>query len=172
MGWNQFVTSIFDRSFQALERALTGLTENELDKQPNPDCNTIGWLAWHLTRGQDRSFAGLMQEEQIWMKDSWYQKFNRPPNGTDTGFGHSLEDVAAFQSPGADIILAYHQTVLERTKRYLADLTEEELERKLSGQVFPTVTARIAAVISDNLQHVGQIAYLRGLLKGKGWSNI
>ena len=172
MGWNQFITSIFERSYQALERALTGLTENELNKQPHPDCNTIGWLAWHLTRGQDRSFAGLMQEEQVWMKDSWYEKFNRPPNGTDTGFGHGLTDVAAFQSPSADIILDYHRAVLDRTKRYLSNLTQDELERKLSGQVFPTVTSRIAAVISDNQQHVGQLAYIRGLLKGKGWSKI
>ena len=33
----------------------------------------------------------------------------------------------------------------------------------------PTVGVRIVSVLSDNLQHVGQVAYLRGLLKGKGW---
>ena len=32
-----------------------------------------------------------------------------------------------------------------------------------------TVRRRLLGIISEGLQHVGQAAYVRGLLKGKGW---
>jgi hypothetical protein len=31
------------------------------------------------------------------------------------------------------------------------------------------VGVRLVSVLSDNLQHAGQAAYLRGLIQGKGW---
>jgi len=36
----------------------------------------------------------------------------------------------------------------------------------------PTVGVRLVSVMADQLQHCGQIGYVRGLLKGKGWSKI
>jgi hypothetical protein len=61
--------------------------------------------------------------------------------------------------------------VLERTKRYISSLSEADLGREMGG-LFPTLGAHLMAILNDNLQHVGQIASLRGLLKGKGWSRI
>lgn len=172
MEWQQLLIDIFERVFQGLEKALSNLSQNDLNEQPNPDCNSIGWLAWHLTRAQDRAIEDVTGEEQVWMKDSWYTRFNRAPDPTDTGFGHKSDDVAAFTSPDVVTLLAYHRAVLERSKEYLVSLSATELERKLDHPVFPTVSARLVAVLNDNLQHVGQIAYLRGLLKGKGWLDI
>ena len=78
MQWQQVFADIFDRISQALERALDGLSQDELNHLPKPDCNSMGWLAWHLTRGQDRAIADIMGEEQLWIKDRWHAKFNRP----------------------------------------------------------------------------------------------
>ena len=172
MEWQKFIVDIYVRISQALGQALGGLTVDDLNQRPRPDCNSMGWLAWHLTRNQDRAIAELTGEEQLWVKDHWHTKFNRPPEPTDTGFGHSSEDVAAFKSPDSRTLLEYHNAVLERSKRYISQLSEADLKRKLNHPVFPTVSARLISVISDNLQHAGQIAYVRGLLKGKGWSTI
>jgi hypothetical protein len=132
----------------------------------------MAWLAWHLTRTQDRAIAGLIDNKQVWIKDEWYKRFNRASDPQDTGFGHKPEDVAAFKSPDVDTLLGYHKAVLERSKRYLVNLSTEELGRKIQHPVFPTVEATIVAVLNDILQHLGQIAYIHGLLKGKGWMPI
>lgn len=171
MRWQEFIIDSYGRVLQALERSLDGLTQDDLNQQPHPDCNSMGWLTWHLTRGQDAMIAGLTEKEQIWISGGWYNKFNRPSDPKDTGFGHSSEDVAAFVSPDVDTLLGYHRAVLEQTKRYISDLSETDLNREMSGP-FPTLGARLAVILSDDLQHAGQVAYLRGLLKGKGWSNI
>ncbi len=55
MAWNQMVMDIFDRIGLQLEQVLEGLTPDELNRQPAPGVNTIGWLTWHLTRSHDRN---------------------------------------------------------------------------------------------------------------------
>jgi len=173
MEWQQLINDSYGRVSQTLERALSGLTQDDLNELPHADCNSLGWLTWHLTRVQDHHFADLIGEKQLWITEGWHAKFNRAPNPLDIGFGHSSEDVAAFKSPDAGILLQYHRAVLERSKRYLSTLSAADLDRELNEpqyQPLPTVGVRIISVMSDNLQHAGQVAYVRGLLKGKGWA--
>ena len=115
MEWRQLVIDSYERISQVLERALEGLTVDDLNQQPNPDSNSMGWLTWHLTRCQDRAIAGLTGKEQLWLEDEWYARFNRPRDPQDWGFGHSSEDLAAFRSPDVQTLLAYHHAVLERS---------------------------------------------------------
>lgn len=175
MDWQDLLTDGYGRILQALEKALDGLTQDDLNQQPHTDCNSMGWLTWHVTRVQDHHIADLMGEEQLWLKDGWHVRFNRASDPSDTGFGHSSEDIAAFKLPDVETLLEYHRTVLGRSKRYIATLSTSDLDRELNEpwfQPLPTVGVRLVSVMSDNLQHVGQVAYLRGLLKGKGWSSV
>jgi uncharacterized damage-inducible protein DinB len=167
MEWQQLLIDILERGFQGLEKALADLSQADLNEQPHPDCNNIGWMTWHLTRVQDRIIADLSGEQQVWMKNEWYTRFNRLPDPKDSGSGHKSEDVAAFESPEAKTLLEYHKAVLEQSKRYLSGLSTVELERKIEHPVFPTVEAFLVTVLNDVLQHIGQVAYLRGLLKAK-----
>ncbi len=172
MEWQALLIDGYGRILEVLERALRGMTPENLDQQPKPDCNSMGWLAWHLTRVQDSHIADLMEEAQLWISEGWHARFKRPPETGDVGFGHSPEQVAAFKSPDADTLLDYHRAVLERTKRYIHSLSAGDLDRELDEpcyQPLPTVGVRLISVLADNLQHAGQSAYIRGLLKGKGW---
>jgi hypothetical protein len=169
MKCQQLISSIYDRLTEGLERALVGLTQEDLNYQPRPDSNSIGWLTWHLTRTQDQAIADLMGVEQLWIKEGWYLKFNRSANPQDTGSGHSPEDMASFKSPDVKMLLAYYYSVVQRSKRCFYNLSETDLDREINHTRYPTVAARIVGVISDNFQHVGQMAYVHGLLKGKGW---
>ena len=172
MEWQQLIIDCLERVQETLEKALEGTTQEDLNKQPNPDCNSMGWISWHLTRGQDRSISGLMGDKQIWIKDEWFNKFKRNPDPNDTGFGHSAQDVAAFKSPDPGTIIAYHKAVFERSKQYIGKLTPSELNRKMEHPKFHTVSEWLVALLNDDLQHAGQVAYLRGFLKGKGWMKI
>ena len=171
MEWQQLMNDGYGRILQIVERALKDLTPDDLNELPHPDCNSIGWLVWHLTRVQDHHLADLIGEEQLWVRDGWHTKFNRPPDPKDVGGGHSQEDVAAFRSPSTETLLEYYRATLERSKRYINSLSASDLARELNEpqyQPLPTVGVRIISVLSDNLQHAGQVAYVRGLLKGLG----
>ena len=175
MEWQELLRDGYERVSKALERALGELHQDDLDQQPTPDCNSMGWMAWHLTRVQDHHIAALLGEEQLWISKGWHARFNRSPDSEDIGFGHSSEEVAAFRSPDVKTLLDYHRAVLERSKGYISNLSAEDLDRELDEPQFqplPTVSVRLVSVLSDNLQHAGQVAYVRGLLKGKGWLGV
>jgi len=90
----------------------------------------------------------------------------------DIGWAHTSEDVSAFRSPDVETLPAYQRAVLQRTRDYIATLSLADLDRQLDEpwfQPLPTVCVRLVSILSDDLQHAGQIAYVRGLLKGKGW---
>jgi hypothetical protein len=172
MEWQTLLIDGYERTLGVLESALRGMTPDDLNQQPKSDCNSMGWLAWHLTRVQDDHVADLMGEEQLWTSQGWHARFNRPPQTGDIGFGHSPQQVAAFKSPDAETFLDYHRSVLERTKGYIRSLSADSLDRELDEpwyQPLPTVGVRLISVLADSLQHAGQVAYVRGLLKGKGW---
>jgi hypothetical protein len=174
MEWQQLITDGYERVAGVLHRALDGLTPADLDQQPHPDSNSMGWLAWHIARVQDHEIAGLMEAEQLWITEGWHARFGRPPDARDMGFGHTPEDVRAFRSPDPTTLLQYHSAVLDRSKRYIAGLSAADLDRELNEpwfQPLPTVGVRLVSVLSDNLQHAGQVAYLRGLFKGRGWQS-
>ncbi len=105
----EILADVYQRIFKVLEKALEGLSRDDLNYLPNPDSNSMGWLTWHLTRWQDRSISDLMGEQQLWVKDGWHEKFGRPADAADTGNGHTQQQVAAFSSPDASTLLAYHQ---------------------------------------------------------------
>ncbi len=175
MKWQQLITDCYERVLQILEKTLDSLTEDDLNQQPRPDCNSMGWIAWHVSRVLDRwLISDLTGEEQLWLSEGWHARFNRPSDPEDTGWHHSSHDVAAFQSPDVQTLLQYHQAVLERTKRYIASLSAADLDRQFKGSegsLSTTIGGHLVGIISENLQHAGQMAYLRGLLKGKGWSD-
>lgn len=171
MKWQQVLIDSFERVAKGLEEALSGLSQSDLDEQPHSDCNSMGWLAWHLTRNQDAAIGWLTGQKQLWLEDGWHARFNRAANPGDTGFGQKSEDVAVFKSPDVGILLGYHRAMFERSKQYFDNLSAAELGRKLNNPVFPTVGALLVTILSDSFQHLGQVAYIRGLLKGKGWMN-
>ena len=54
----------------------------------------------------------------------------------------------------------------EATVAYLATVTPEDLDRIVDERWDPPVTlgVRLVSVVSDDLQHAGQAAYVRGLV--------
>lgn len=163
----EFITGIFMQISRVLETTLDGLTEDEINQQPDPSCNSISWMVWHLTRVQDMFIARLSGNEQVWIAEKWYERFGRKADPRDAGYGHQPEDLVIFNAPDTKTLLDYHHATLEKTKQYTNKLSPEELERVIDDGRAPTVAMRLTAFISDNLQHAGQVAYLRGWLESQ-----
>ena len=171
MDWRDLIIDGYNRIFELLDPALKGMTSIQLNKQPKPDANSLGWTVWHLARGQDSQIAELAKTNQLWIKDGWHKKFRRPADPWDTGFGNTIQQVAAFKSPSAKILLEYCHAVTDATIRYLKTVDENELDRTLDEdyEPKPTVGIRIVSVMADSLNHAGEASYIRGLITGAGW---
>ena len=166
------IQDAFSRVRGTLHRSLSGLTRKELHYYPHIESNTIAWLAWHLTRIQDDHLADLAGTQQEWIRSKWYERFSLAPDPTNTGGGHTTEQVREFVTPDCEVLLAYHDAVYTQSCSYLETVRPTDLDRILNEpqyQPLPTVGVRLVSVISDNSQHAGQIAYLRGLLQGRSW---
>lgn len=156
----------FERIRDAVNPAVNGLSAEQLAFRPDGESNSIGWLVWHLTRIQDDHVAGLHGGEQVWTAGGWSQRFALPLDPSDTGYGHGPDDVAKVTADSA-LLLGYFEEVHENTVAYLRTLSDADLEQVIDRSWDPPVTVgiRLVSVIADDLQHVGQAAYVRGVVQ-------
>ncbi|GAA1417707.1 mycothiol transferase [Agrococcus citreus] len=147
-------------------RALDGLSPEQLVAAPAPGANPIGWLVWHLARGQDAQIADVAGTEQVYLEGGWAERFGLEPDADDTGYGHDTDDVRAVRPESVDALLGYLDAVHAATLRYLGTLTDADLDRVVDDAWDPPVTlgVRLVSIIDDDVQHAGQAAYARGLL--------
>ncbi len=156
----------FGRIRQIVHQVVDGRTPEELAFRVDSEANSIAWLVWHLTRIQDDHVADVAQTEQVWTAGGWSQQFGFTFPPPATGFGHSSDDVAAVQVRSGDLLTGYHDAVQDATSRYLDRLTDADFARIVDRSWDPPVTlaARLVSVISDDLQHAGQAAFIAGVL--------
>jgi hypothetical protein len=166
MANTDLLVDAFERIRDGVHPAVNGLSLDDLAFRPDAQSNSIAWLVWHLTRIQDDYVAGLDGGGQVWAENGWAERFALPLDPSDTGYGHGPEDVAAVTAD-ADLLLGYFEDVHSRTLEYVRALSESDLSRVVDRSWDPplTVGTRLVSVIADDLQHVGQAAYVRGVLQ-------
>jgi hypothetical protein len=147
-------------------QAVEGADVTLLAKAPSPGANTIAWLVWHLARVQDHHVADLLGTEQIWVGGDWAARVGLEPDPSNTGYGHGPAEVAAVRPDSPAALLEYLDVVDARTRTMLESLAPSDLDRIVDRRWDPPVTlgVRLVSIADDCLQHVGQAAYLRGLL--------
>ena len=166
---NETLLELFDRIPPLVREALEGLDQEQLVTAPAPGANTIGWLIWHLTRVQDDHITELLGQEQIWTSGDWAGHFGLDADPSNTGYGHSESDVATVRPDTPKVLIDYHETVAIRTRAFLQRLEPDDLDRVVDDSWDPPVTlgVRLVSVAVDDLEHVGQAAYLRGLITNR-----
>lgn len=150
---------------EGVESVLDGADDALLTERPTPDANPIGWLVWHLTRVQDDHIADVAGSEQVWTEGGYDERFGLPLETGDIGYGHTSEQVALVRAP-AGLLADYYRATHARTLEYVATVAPDDLDRIVDERWDPPVSlgVRLVSVVNDCTQHVGQAAYLRGLL--------
>lgn len=144
---------------------LDGLDDEALTTRPGGTGNPIGWLLWHLTRVQDDHIAHVAGTEQVWTAQGFVEQFGLPLATLDHGYGHTTEQVDLVRAP-AELLADYLSATHEATLAFLDTIDEPGLDRVVDTRWDPPVTlgVRLVSVVNDCTQHVGQAAYVRGLL--------
>jgi Protein of unknown function (DUF664) len=157
----------FGRVQSIADAATKDLTPDQLATRPVDQGNSIAWLVWHLARVQDDHVADVAGVEQQWTAAGWNNRFGLPLDDGDIGYGHTFEQVGAVQADG-ELLRGYLGAVQSATAEYIASLEDSDLDRIVDERWDPPVTLRVrlVSVLSDDLQHAGQAAYVRGLILG------
>jgi hypothetical protein len=157
----------FGRGRELVGRVTDGLDADALAWRPDPDANSIAWLVWHATRVHDDHVSEIAGRGQAWHDDGWADRFGLALDPADTGYGHTSEQVGAVRPDGPEVLVGYHEAVAQRTFEYLETINPDELDRIIDDGWDPPVSVgvRLISVIDDQAQHLGQAAYVRGMLE-------
>jgi len=165
-----FALEALNEAQTALMQAVDGLSQDELMWQPKPGANHIAFILWHNLRVEDLFFQYMFQRvPQVWESEKWHEKLNLPDDPRITGFGYTAEQVDSFPSVQLRDLLACGEAVRARTVDYLRNLDPARFDEIVKSRIFGEVSIGylISHLLCEMAQHVGQIAYLRGLVKGQ-----
>ena len=163
---NDILLDAFARIRETVHRVVSGLTSEQLAHRLNGKSNSIAWLVWHLARVQDDHIASAAGTEQVWRSGGWAERFGLPFDRSATGYGHTADEVGAVKVD-SELLTGYYEAVHERTLEYIRGLDDGDLAEIIDGSWDPPVTlaVRLVSVIDDCTQHVGQAAFLRGVIR-------
>ncbi len=141
---------------------LAGLTDEQLRLRPG-GWNSIAWILWHITRGEDLAANVIVAERpQILDDGEWLPRLKITRR--DFGTAMSDEDVEALsQAIDFSALRGYRQDVGRRTREVARGLPASEWERVIDARLIGTAAAQGA--FGPGAEWVGQI--WEG--KSKGW---
>jgi hypothetical protein len=162
----RLLADAFGRVPELVRAAVDGLTSAQLAWRPTPEANSIAWLVWHLARVEDDHVAGVAEADQVWFAQGWGERFALPVDARDIGYGQSAEQARSVVVDSGELLTGYYDSVHARTLQVLAGMSDADFDRIVDRRWTPPVTAavRLVSVVNDITQHVGQAAYVRGIL--------
>ncbi len=167
------IISALERNWEMIDKALEGLDDASLARQPSDQCNSIAWILWHMSRVVDTFMTTRFREKpQLWISEGWHQRFGMADDPDDRGVGWTAAQVAGWSAPTRDAQLGYYGAVKAAAREFLSAVTPAELEKRI---VFPpvpeprSVATALGHMTWDAVSHGGQIADLRGFYLGMGW---
>jgi len=157
----------YSRIHEEVMGVLDGISADDLGARLDAEANSIAWLIWHLTRVQDDHMAQAFGVDQVWITQDWVTRFGLPFPVGDHGYGHSSADVGELSGISRELLEGYFEATWAQTKDLLSVVTAQDLDRIVDTRWTPAVTlgVRLTSVLSDDLQHVGQAAFIRGVLE-------
>jgi uncharacterized damage-inducible protein DinB len=164
MDLKSYLKMELDGLTRGCERAIKDLSQSELSWRPASGCNSMGLILYHCARSEDHFIQGtLTKTPQVFEK--WCKKMNKAAE--DGGAHYTVDQVNAFAVPDLKDILAYWIEVRQSTVKYLDGLKDADFDVKVKmpwGEF--NVAGIFSIIISHTSGHIGEIAYLRGLLRG------
>lgn len=147
-----------------LTKALNGLTQEEANWIPSPECNSISFILWHMTRVEDFFVNRVIQRgKELYETQKWQDKLGTPAKA----YQYTREELQAWRAPKLEILREYASSVRQSTLGFLKSIPPERLTEVPRPDRSPdSIGVTLGHMSTEIALHVGQIAYLRGLQRG------
>ena len=163
------IISGLDEYLEALLKALDNLNSHELRWQPSLESNNIIYLVWHMARVEDNWINKVIGgNETIREKNNWGSKLKIYLDDGDYGKGYGKEDISNLPEMNIDKLLEFYLDQRKASLKVINKLSEEDLDKdykRLTGELKKGYWI-LGHVLVEESQHLGQIAYIRGMIKG------
>lgn len=162
------IKSGFKEYLDDLKKALDGLTPAELRWQPTLTSNPISWIVWHMARVEDRWVNRVLRGDiERWIEDGWHEKFGMSEEAH--GFGETEAQVRAMPDVAMADLLSYFEAVRHSTLSYLDRVAPADIDALYSTPRRREITGAwiLGHLLVEEGQHLGQIAYIRGMIRGQ-----
>ena len=164
--FKEAIGSAIEEYLEVLRKAIDGLTPAEARWQPTLHTNHIAWLVWHMARVEDAWVnRRLRGSTEVWVTDGWAGRFGM--DAESAGGGQTIEEVRAMPDiPLADL-MAYFDAVRALTRQYFDQATDQDLARTFQHPRLGTTTGTwvLGHLLSEEAQHAGQVALIRGMMR-------
>jgi uncharacterized damage-inducible protein DinB len=149
-----------------IDVVVQGITDEQFNWPPPGTISPVSTILLHLLAGEDYFIQSIIQgKPPCWAVEGWGQKvgITTPP-----AQGSSWEEFKTIKIQIAPV-LDYEQVVRVATDRYLADLTEDELDRRVdfAGKELPVAEVLMTLVV-HGASHAGEMAAVKGMQGIKG----
>lgn len=171
MDFREILKLQFDEYESETERYLDGLSDKERRFMPFEKYNHIDFILWHASRAEDALLnSSVREKEQLWIRGGWSEKFGIP--AADTGLGYTGQQVKDMPPVSLDDLLAYQKAVRAETLECVRTIEPNEMDKRCPNErvhrKLPEVTKGgiLAHMVVEPSQHLGQIGYIRGIIRG------
>jgi hypothetical protein len=167
MELKDYILSEINGQKRNLDRTLKDLAQYDIAWRPAAGCNSIGLILFHIAKSEDNFIqARLQNQPTLWDADKWYQKLGLAQ--TEDGAHYNVDQVNAFPVPPLKELVAYFNTVREKTLAYVGALKPADFDRKFSMPPFGemTVAGMLSLTVGHAAGHFGEMSYIRGIERG------
>ncbi len=124
----------------AVERSVTGLTDEQMRLRPRDDMNSIAWLLWHIARAEDilvnRGLAGRAQV----CDDAWLKRLGITRR--DFGIGMTSAEVSEL-TKAIDLaaVREYRDAVGLRTREVVGNFKPQDWQGEVAASGLETAAS-------------------------------
>lgn len=138
--------------FSVQDYLLRNLTDEQMRARPLPGFNSLAWLFWHMTRGEDVGMNLVIAGgPQVLDEGGWAERLD--VSFRDVATGMTDQEVDEFsQQVDIEALLGYRTAVGKRTQAIVRQLRPEVLEEKIDNDLIQRV--REAGVFGPNTEWV------------------
>jgi hypothetical protein len=131
---------------------LNNLTDEQMRERPQPGFNSLAWLFWHMTRGEDMGMNLVIAgSPQVLDEGGWVERLG--VSNRDVATGMTDQEVDEFsQQVDIQALLGYRAAVGKRTRVIVRELRPEVLEETIDEGLIQRV--REAGAYGPNTEWV------------------
>lgn len=166
MDANEIIRRLIAVVHRHSDDAMRGTTAEQFNWAPPGTANPISSILVHYLIAEDLFIQSVIRgKPRIWDEEGWSEKTGVKQTPDFGGNWEEFKHMTLAMEP----VMAYQKAVRTATDSYLAELTPDELERKVKlGDWECTVADMLIHLARHNLCHAGEISALKGVQGSKG----